>query len=274
MKNSIKPQNFKALLLILIAPIFIACSDSGTNPLDFNIFPLSEDANLGAQLDAELKADPNFRLVDNAAAQAYVNDIMNQVLQSDEIKYRDEFNYTIQIVDDPNTVNAFAAPGGYMYFYTGLINFLDDEATFAGIVAHEIAHIEKRHSTKRLTTMYGVQILTSIVLGQDPSALEEIAAGLFTGLGMLKYSRVDEYEADEYSFRYLMDTKWYPGGTKAFFEKVGQNREASFLETWLSTHPAPEDRIEQINELMQEYGISGPNNNLYPESYAQFKALF
>lgn len=260
--------------VVLVSFAFNSCSDSGSNPLDFNLFPLSEDANLGMQLDAELKSDPNFRILNNAQAQAYATGVLQEVLKSDEIKYADDFNYSIQIVDDPNTVNAFAAPGGYIYFYTGLINFIDNEAAFAGIVAHEVAHIEKRHATKRLTKMYGIQILTSIILGSNPSTLEQIGSQIFTGLGMLKFSREDEFEADEYSFRYLLSTSWYPAGVKSFFEKVGGNSEQSSLQTWLSTHPASSDRIEEINKLSVEYNIGEPNpTNLGTSSYQQFKNL-
>ena len=91
--------------------------------------------------------------------------------------------------------------------YTGLLKFIDNEATLAGVLGHEIAHAERRHATQRITKAYGVQILLSIVLGEKPAQIAEITANLFAGLALLTNSRADETEADEYSFGYLKSTQ-------------------------------------------------------------------
>jgi len=154
------------------------------------------------------------------------------------------------------------------------LKFADNEATIAGVLAHEIAHAERRHATQRMTKQYGISILASLVLGNNPSALEQIGANLIAGLGLLKNSRDDEYEADEYSFKYLQDTKWYPGAIKYFLEKIQSQQQSkpSDFEEILSTHPLDAKRIAQIDDLIKKANLASPTeNNLFSISYQQFK---
>ena len=171
------------------------------------------------------------------------------------------------------TVNAFATPGGYIYIYTGLLKFIDNEATLAAFIAHEIAHAERRHATKRMTKQYGVSLMLDIVLGTNPDKMTEIGTNLLTGLGLLWNSREDEYEADEYSFKYLQTSKYYAGASKLFFEKIG-NASQSSLEELLSTHPMDQKRIDAINKLVNDNKIPAlSESNLFANKYSQMKQL-
>lgn len=275
MKKNILFTKYYILSLIVFISIGItSCSDSGFNPLDINLFTIQDDVRFGEQLDAEIKSKPNEYplLNNNHSAVVQLNLMMNEILNSAEIKYKDEFNYNIQIINDRNTINAFAAPGGYIYVYTGLIHFLDNEATLAAVIAHEIAHAERRHATKRLTKMYGASVLLGMLLGNNPSLMEEIAANLLTGLGVLYNSRQDEYESDEYSFKYLLTSKWYAGSTIYFFDKISGSSEPSKIEILLHTHPIPQDRIDAVKELIAKHNLPEPNeSNLFSQRYATFK---
>ena len=263
----------KVILLLFPALLFWGCEDS-TNPLDINLFSPSDDVQLGQQVDTEISSNTkDYPILNSPNHVQYVQDIINQIIQSPEIKYRGTFVYTVKIINT-NTINAFATPGGYIYVYKGLLKFLDNEASLAGVLAHEIAHAERRHSTKRMTKAYGLSLLTSIILGNDPSALEQLAANLLSGLALLKNSRDDEYEADEYSFKYLLSTKWYPGGLNYFFEKIQQQQKTkpSDFEELLSTHPLDQKRMDQINKLLKDYNIPpATENNLFTERYTKFK---
>jgi len=156
-------------------------------------------------------------------------------------------------------MNAFALPGGPVFVYTGLLKYLDSEAALAGVLAHEVAHIESRHATKRLSANYGVSLLLSLVLGQNPSALAEIATNLFVGLAFLANSRSDEDQADRLSVEYLKTTKYYPGGVKFFFEKMKSDGTVSSnsgkIATFLSTHPDPIERIAVVNQNLKGQGF-------------------
>lgn len=251
----------------------MGCSNS-TGISDLNLFAPSDDYQLGMQLDSEIQANPaEYPMLNNAQAKAYLQGIVNQIIASPQIKYKGTFAYKVQIINK-NIINAFATPGGFVYVYTGLLKFADNEATVAGVLAHEIAHAERRHATKRMTKQYGLSLLAGLVLGNNPSTLEQIGANLITGLGLLKNSRDDEYEADEYSFKYLQDTKWYPGAIKYFLEKIQtqQKDKPSDFEEILSTHPLDEKRVNQINDLIKKANLAQPTeSNLFSTSYIKFR---
>lgn len=259
---------------ILLSFLFVfglsSCGDDGTSAI--NIFSTSDDVALGKQLDSQIRATPaEYPIYNDVTANQYVQNIANEIIKSSLIKYKGTFVYKTQIIKVDTIVNAFATPGGYVYVYTGLLKFIDNEATLASILAHEIAHAERRHSTARMTKQYGVDFLLSLVLGNNPSQYATIAANLFTGLGFLKNSRDDEYEADEYAFKYLQTSIWYPGAMTYFFDKV-KSGNASFLEVLLSTHPMPEDRIQKVKDLINAAGLATPTEaNLFADRYANFK---
>ena len=198
------------------------------------------------------KGDPSVK--------RYINErLFQHILTSPKIKSKDVYNYQVEIIDQ-DVLNAFALPGGYIYVYTGLLNYLDSEAALAGVLGHEIAHVEERHATERLTSYYGVSILLGFVLGDNPSQIAEIGANLFVGLGFLANSRSDENQSDERSFEYLQDTRYYPGGVKFFFERMRDDGLVSSnsdkVATFLSTHPDPIDRISTTNQRLQKINLS------------------
>lgn len=268
-------KGFVGKAIILLFPIlFFSGCDESTNPLNINLFSPADDVKLGQQVDGEISNNTKeYPILNSPNHVQYLQNMMNEIIQSPEIKYRGTFAYTIKIINT-NTINAFATPGGYIYVYKGLLKFVDNEATLAGILAHEIAHAERRHSTKRMTKAYGISLLTSILLGNDASALEQLAANLLSGLALLKNSRDDEYEADEYSFKYLLSTQWYPGGINYFFVKIQEQQKTkpSEFEELLSTHPLDQKRIDQINKLLKDKNIpSATESNLFTTRYTQFK---
>jgi len=259
-------------LLLLSTSIFYSCGA--------NLFTVEDDIQIGRDLDKEIKSRPNEfpMLKGHQDIKDYVNGIGGYILKSSSrIKYRNIFPYTFQIVND-TIVNAFCTPGGFIYIYTGLMRFVDNEATLAGVVAHEIAHAEMRHVTKRLTTYYGTSMLLSIILGGNPNVMAEIAANLFVGLAFLANSRSDEEEADNYSIRYLSSTKYYPGAISFFFDKIKeeQRKKGSTpgdLERLLSTHPLPQDRIDNVHKQLKKLKITAdPTKGLYTEEYQRIKA--
>lgn len=264
----------KFVLLLFPVFFFVGCED-GSSPLDFNLFAPSDDVQLGQQLDQEISSNPSeYPILNSPSHTQYVQGIVDEIIKSSEIKYKSTFSYKIKIINT-NTINAFAAPGGYLYVYKGLLKFCDNEATLAGILAHEVAHAELRHATKRMSKQYGISMLLSIVLGDNPSVLEQIGANLLTGLALLKNSRDDEYDADEYSFLFLKTSKWYPGAIKNFFEKISsqQQAEPTKFEELLSTHPLDSKRTEQINGYLTQYSIPAATEaNLFSASYQQWRA--
>lgn len=262
---------FSILSVVVASTSIPSCS----NPI--NIFSDADDIKLGKQIDEEIRKDPKQYplLKDRPDVNKYVEGIGKKILSSPAITKRGIYAYQFEIIKDDSTINAFCTPGGYIYVYTGLLKFVENEATVAGVIGHEIAHAERRHSTRRITSAYGLQIVLGLVLGRNPAKAAEITANLFTGLGFLANSRSDETEADEYSFKYLSSSEYYPGGIRYFFDKIGAEgkRRGGGFERLLSTHPLPQDRVDHVLDLLAQAGSPPATDaNLFASRYQAFKA--
>jgi predicted Zn-dependent protease len=266
-------KRIKGTILISFVLVFAAASGckKGSDESVINLFSVNDDIEFGKSMEAEIATNPQeFPVLDPTAypeAYLHINRIRDSILNTGMLHYEDRFEWSVKIIQDDSMLNAFATPGGYLYFYTGIIKYLDNESQFAGVMAHEMAHADLRHSTNQITKAYGVQIMISIIDGQANSQLVDIVADLAGGLGQLAFSRDHEYQADEYSVKYLYQTSYEPTGIAAFFIKMD---DAPHPPQFLSTHPSPENRIEAINEVWMELG--GKTGNTYVGSYNAFKA--
>jgi len=261
----------------LMGCVLLLGAEGCSGSLGFNIFPDSKDVELGKQVDEEIRKNPKEYpiLKDRPDVQAYVEEVGRKVLSSPDIKKKGIYAYRFEIIQDDKTINAFCTPGGYIYVYTGLLKFLDNEASLAGVIGHEIAHAERRHATRRMTTQLGYQVLLSVVLGDNASSTSEIAGNLFTGLALLKNSRGDEEEADTYSFTYLRSTPYFPGAIRFFFEKIQVQKggaQGGSFERLLTTHPMPQDRFDHIAKMLADVGDpQAIEENLFSVRYLEFK---
>jgi predicted Zn-dependent protease len=154
-------------------------------------------------------------------------------------------------------VNAFAAPGGFVYLTEGTVNFIgaDDDA-LACVTAHEIGHIDQRHSVENLERRLGAQMLVQILVGGEKG--QDIASTA-AGLVMLQYSRDDELEADRIGVTYAARGGYDPWGMVRFFEKLREKegKGPSHLETYFRTHPRTQDRINRITAYIRKHEGSG-----------------
>lgn len=237
--------------LLLTATSFSACD----RPV--NIFTVEQDKQLGAQLKTEIESNPSqYPLLSEAAyptAYAYLNAMKNEILNSPEVKFKTDFLWELKIIQDDSTLNAFCAPGGYIYVYTGLMKYLDKVDHLAGVLAHEIAHADQRHSTASMTEQYGLELLIQVASGNATAGqLAQIAGGL-TALG---FSRAHETDADEHSVDYLQSTKYACNGASGFFAKLIAQGQAGGGPAFLSTHPDPGNRVTKINDRATSLGCS------------------
>jgi len=262
----------KLLLTFLgiLSLILVSCSKDENADNTFNIFSVQDDISFGQELQNEINSNPGQYpiLSESEYPDAYnhVYRIRDSILMWGDLKYADDFNWNIDIIHDDSVLNAFCAPGGYICVYTGIINFLDNEAQFAGVLGHEMVHADRRHSTDQLTKAYGMQLLLGIILGNNTNQLAEIAANLAAGAATLAFSRDAEYEADEYSVKYLYETAYDSKGVGGFFQKMdGSPQPPEFL----STHPHPDNRYEKILEHWEDLG--GKVGGDFEESYQNLK---
>lgn len=232
-----------------------------------NVFSFEEDIILGKQVRDEIASKPNeFPVLSRSANKelyGYLEGLKKTIMNTGELKYKSQFVWEITVIDDDKTLNAFATPGGYIYIYTGLIKFLDSEDELIGVLGHEMAHADRRHSTRQLTKSLGLSILLDAVLGER-DAIEEVAGAIIG----LKFSRSHESEADEYSVKYLCKTPYNSDGAAGFFMKL-QNQPAP--PEFLSTHPNPKNRIEDMSALEKSLNCSGDMTNT--KRYSEIKKL-
>ncbi len=256
-------NKYNLFMLLIVLVVFNSCKDGG-----INIFSIEEDKKLGLQVSQQIAADPaTYPLLSESEypeAYTYIRALRDRVLNSGKVKYKDEFAWEVKIIRDDNTLNAFCTPGGYIYVYTGLIKYLDTEDELAGVMGHEIAHADRRHSTDAMTQEYGTQTLLSIVLGNNQGQLTQLASGLLS----LKYSRGHETEADEYSVIYLSGTPYQCNGAAGFFQKLEASGGSGGTPQFLSTHPNPDNRIININEKATSLGCTTSPSGF---NYSDFK---
>ena len=256
--------------LISIPVWFSGCKkDEG-----FNIFSIQDEIQLGQQTKAEIESNPTEYPILNpathAAAYNYLNGIKNDILEGGKVTYKKEFAWEVYIIDRDDIVNAFCTPGGYIYVYTGLIKYLDNKSSLAGVMGHEMAHADKRHSSEQLTKKYGIQTLLDVALGKNQGLLTQVAAELVS----LQFSRTDETEADTYSVTYLCPTRYHANGAANFFQKIIDAGSAN-PPAFLSTHPNPDNRVSNINSQATSGGCTATITNAEEiDSYNQYKSLF
>jgi len=264
-------------LLVLLTCLFIGISSCKKDEdgvscelIPFNAFTLDQDKELGMQVASEIAADPkSYPILSESRypeSYAYLRKIRDNILNSGKVTNKSSFDWPVYIIKDDNTLNAFCTPGGYIYVYTGLIKYLDTEDDLAGVMGHEIAHADKRHSSKSMTTEYGLNTVLQIFSsGGDSSLVTTIASQL----GTLKYSRCHESEADANSVLYLSGTSYRCNGAATFFQKL-EAQGGSSTPVFLSTHPSPSSRIADINAKAAEKGCKTTGSTT-DAGYAAFK---
>ncbi|MES2800332.1 MAG: M48 family metalloprotease [Bacteroidota bacterium] len=249
------------LSYVAVAMLVASCGmiNSKNKGKGVNLFTVEQDKQFGAQVAAEIDGNPaEYPILDSAsnlAVYKYIYDIRNKILNSGNVDYKDEFSWRIRIVQNDSVLNAFCTPGGYIYVYTGILKYLDNEAQLAGVMGHEMGHADMRHSTRQMTSMFGVQVMLDVIAG-NREALKQVSGALIG----LKFSRSHEQQADECSVKYLCPTEWDAAGGAGFFEKIQAEGGARTPE-FLSTHPDPGNRIEAFINTKTTMGCQGTQTN-------------
>ncbi len=246
---------------------FNGCKKDG----GFNFFTIEDDKNFGAQVEAEINSSGQYNILDRttyASQYAYLENIKQQILNSGQVTHANDFTWKLYIIKDDATQNAFCTPGGYIYVYTGLIKYLDNASSLAGVIGHEMAHADKRHSTQQLTAQYGFSLLVSVIAGTTG---QDQLAQIVGSLSSLAYSRDHEKEADKYSVIYLCPTQYRADGAADFFQKIIDSGTPS-PPAFLSTHPSPDNRVANIQAEKAERNCTGnPATTVEFNDYTAFK---
>jgi predicted Zn-dependent protease len=199
---------------------------------------------MGAQTHPEVLA--SFGAYEDPEWQAYVQELGSKIAATSE---RPDLNWTFTVLDDP-VVNAMALPGGYIYVNRGILAHFNSEAELASVLGHEIGHVTARHSVEQMSRAQ----LAQLGLGVAAIASEEFRqyAGLASqGLNVLflKFGRDDENQSDSLGLRYMTRAGYDPHEMPKVFATLDRVTESHGLRgtpQWLSTHPDPGNRIQNI----------------------------
>jgi beta-barrel assembly-enhancing protease len=154
------------------------------------------------------------------------------------------FPYNIYVVES-EMINAFAAPGGHIFIFSGLIKFTENESELAAVIAHEMGHIEHRHVISRLIREVGVSVISGAVTG-DVVVLSEVGRRLFSST----FDRQQEREADMFALNLMKKVQLNPLALADFFERLEEKHGTqSQLAQMISSHPHHHERIEMANTL-------------------------
>jgi predicted Zn-dependent protease len=243
------------VLLGLVAGAGFGCSTVPyTNRSQFMIMSESQDLALGAS--AYQQALKKSKLVTDPRITAPVQEIGRRIAAvADKPSYKWEFT----VVDDPKQANAFALPGGKVVVYTGIFLIAQDDAGLAAVIGHEVAHALARHGAERMSTATALQVggaAVAVAAGTQGAGAQQAAMAAY-GLGSqvgvaLPFSRAQESEADHIGIILMAKAGYDPEAAIGLWRRMEKDAHGGAPPQWLSTHPAPSTRQEDIRGWMAE----------------------
>ncbi len=234
---------------------------------NLNLSSVESDVRLGKQAAAEVERD--VQLINDPVITEYVNRIGQNIVKNSDAT---QFTFSFKVVDS-DEVNAFALPGGFAYVNSGLILAADDEAELAGVMAHEIAHVAARHASENNSkgTLFQIGMIPAIILtgGVLGTAIQEVSQ-IALPMGMFKFSRGAETEADKLGLEYMYLTGYDPSATISFFEKLQAKESTRKVNSLFASHPPTPDRVEKEKKNIE---LILPDRDQYIVTTSEFDTV-
>jgi len=215
-----------------------------------------QEINMGKSYDPQVTA--SYGIYQDEKLQAFIT---RKGKEMAAISHRPHLPYEFKVVDSP-VVNAFAVPGGFVYFTRGIMAHFNNEAEFAGVLGHEIGHITARHSAKQYSNQMLGQVLFigGLVVSEDFRNFADLAS---QGMGVLflKFGRDNESESDKLGVDYSSQIGYDATEMADFFNTLKRMRDDSgqSIPTFLSTHPDPADRYNKVKQMASAKQAENPN---------------
>lgn len=254
-------------LITLLALSMASCvKDPVTGKTTLNFVSDEQEVAIGKREHENVVA--MFGLYDDPEWQAYVNDIGQEIAK---VSHRPELDYHFYVVDSP-VVNAFALPGGYIYFTRGILAHFNSKDELAGVMGHEIGHVVARHGTEQMSrqTLMNVGLVAASIASEDVRKYVPYAS-LGLGLLSLRFSREQESESDRLGVRYTTNLGYDSHRMAQFFKTIDRlsGDSGQQVPNFLSTHPDPVDREARVHKLTDQYRAETDYRprNLDPSDY-------
>jgi predicted Zn-dependent protease len=245
----------KALIIGCFSATFLLFNSCARNPVTGKrqVVLMSEEQEIAMGKEADPQIIAQYGLYENAALQSYFTQKGKEIAAT---SHRTNLDYQFRLLDS-DVVNAFAVPGGYIYFTRGIMAHFNSEAQLTGVLGHEIGHVAARHSVEqqRNQLLGQLGIIAGVVIAPQLAQFAE-AASQGLGLLFLKFSRDAEREADRLGVEYSEKLGYDAHRMADFFntlKRQGEQSESAELPNFLSTHPDPGERFTTVNELATEW---------------------
>lgn len=216
-----------------------------------------QEITLGLQAAPQMEAQYGGESGD-ARATAAVQQVGQRIVQANQLNQKTQYRYQFHLLADDQTINAFALPGGQVFITMGLLKNLKSEAELAGVLAHEVGHVVGRHSAEQVDKRQLTQGLTgaAAIAAYDPdhpgsSAARAAAAAMIAKLVSLRFSRNDELAADDFAVKFTPQAGYNPQAMIIVMQMLDRQAGGSNPPEFMSTHPNPGNRIEELQHDMQ-----------------------
>jgi predicted Zn-dependent protease len=239
--------------------LFSYFSSQQDNPVtgETQYIDITPEQEIALGLEAAPQMAAEFGGLDESAEdQAFVDEVGNQIVQSSPAG-SSPYQFDFHLLDDDQTINAFALPGGQVFITRALYDKLTREGELAGVLGHEIGHVVARHSEEHIAKAKLTEGLTgaAVIAAYDPdnpsSASRAQIALLIGQLINLKFGRDDELESDYLGVCFMNDSGYDPNEMVQVMQILASARPGNEPPEFFSTHPNPENRIQRIQEAIQ-----------------------
>ncbi|MCI0397565.1 MAG: M48 family metallopeptidase [Chloroflexi bacterium] len=263
------------IIIALIVAAFSLISYFGSkvyNPVtdEDQYISMTKEQEIALGLQAAPEMAQEFGGLDpDEDAQAFLDAVCQQLTSSSDITQAD-WPFECHLLADPETINAFALPGGQVFITAALFDQLETEGQLAGVMAHEIGHVVARHGAEHLAKAQLTQGLTGAAViatydPNDPNSQRTAQVALLIGeLINLKFSREDELESDRLGVRFMADAGYDPRSLIRVMEILAAASEGAGPPEFFSTHPNPDNRITRIQEAIDAEFPDGIPEGLIP----------
>jgi predicted Zn-dependent protease len=261
----------KVLFAAMLAATIFSFNHCARNPVTGKkqVVFMSEAQEIAMGQEADPQIIAQFGLYEDSALQRFLAEKGKQMAA---VSHRPELNYQFRIVNS-DVINAFAVPGGYIYFTRGIMAHFNNEAEMAGVLGHELGHVTARHSVaQQRNAMLGQLGIIAGVIANPRLAQFAEAASQGVGLLLLKFGRDAERQADELGVEYSSKINYDAHQMSAFFvtlQRQGEKSGSAELPNFLSTHPNPGEREVTVAKLATEWKqkLNLANAQVNRESY-------